>query len=75
MGDPQQLVAADFFSLKGFDVLLEAVVQTLGATEWEHASHEAHMHVMYPYFLINTGWNAQRFVFPFVVLSLTDFPT
>lgn len=46
VGDPQQLVAADFFSLKGFDVLLEAVVQTLGATEWEHGSYGAHVHVM-----------------------------
>lgn len=55
VGDPQQLVAANFFSLKGFDVLLEAVVQTLGATEQEHGSHEAHVHMMYPYFLLHPG--------------------
>lgn len=52
VGDPQELVAADFFSLKGFDVLLEAVVQTLGATESDHGSYEAHMCVMYLYSLL-----------------------
>lgn len=66
VGDSQQLVPADFFSLKGFDVLLEAVVQALGTTQREHGSHKTHMSVTYSLFPLKHRLNGAEIVLPFV---------
>lgn len=66
VGDSQQLVPADFFSLKGFDVLLEAVVQALGTTQREHGSYETNMCVTFSVFPLKYGLNWAEIVLPFV---------